>query len=95
MRQFAILLLSVAALAATTELAAARDGCGSGWYYNGYRCVPMNNYAPGRYFGGPGFYYGGIRNVGNGIYRDPNGNLQCYRRGFTVQDGVCKPYRGY
>ena len=35
------------------------------------------------------------QNLGNGIYRGANGQPYCYRRGFTVQDGVCKPYRGY
>jgi hypothetical protein len=83
MRRFAVLLLSVAALAATTELASARDGCGYGRYHNGYRCVPMG-------------WRGDAR-----VYRDYNRPTYGYGvqprcpHNWTVQDGVCKPYRGY
>src|SRR5476651_1085 len=42
-----------------------------------------------------GAYGGHYPGRGSSIYRDGGGNVFCYRRGFTVQDGVCKPYRGY
>jgi hypothetical protein len=53
---------------------------------------PPPGYYGGGYYGGPPpppppGYYGG------GYYRPRNWN-GC-PRGFTVQDGVCKPYRGY
>jgi hypothetical protein len=41
----------------------------------------------GGYYGGYGGYY---RGYGGGYY----GGSPC-ARGWTVQDGVCKPYRGY
>lgn len=94
MRRIAILLLSITALASTSELAAARDGCGPGRYWNGYRCAG-SGYGPGTYGYGAGPYYGQRgRDAGNGVYQR-RGQLYCYRPGFTVQDGVCKPYRGY
>ena len=40
-------------------------------------------YGPPRYDGGDGYY-------GRGYY-----DYAPCPRGFTVQDGVCKPYRGY
>src|SRR5262245_52870440 len=40
MLRIAITVAAFAALAATADLAAARDGCGSGWYWNGDRCIP-------------------------------------------------------
>jgi hypothetical protein len=32
-----------AAFAATSSIATARDDCGSGWYWNGDRCVPSRS----------------------------------------------------
>jgi hypothetical protein len=105
LRSLAIASLSMAALVSAAELAQARDGCGPGRFYNGYRCVPMGGYGGGYYDDGPRYYrpapppmyYGGGPRYGGGgsIYIDPNGRPQCRQRGFTVQDGVCKPYRGY
>ena len=43
---------------------------------------PHRHYGP-RYYGGDGYY-------GRGYY-----NYAPCPRGLTVQDGVCKPYRGY
>jgi hypothetical protein len=88
---FAIILLSALGLASSVELAAARDGCGPGRFYNGYRCVSEYGY-PGT--AGYGRYYA-PRNLGNGIIRGQDGRLHCADRRFTIQDGVCKPYRGY
>lgn len=93
MRGITIALLSIAALAFTADLAQARDGCGSGRYFNGYRCAWMG----GRTMV-PRVYertYGTVGS-GSGYYR-PNprfGGSGC-QRGYTVQDGLCKPYRGF
>lgn len=40
MFRIAAILAATAAFTATADLAAARDGCGSGWYWNGNQCVP-------------------------------------------------------
>ncbi|MGA7433066.1 MAG: hypothetical protein WBQ24_08555 [Xanthobacteraceae bacterium] len=50
-------------------------------YYGGYYGAPPPP---------PPGYYGG----GGGYYR-PRGSWNGCPHGFTVQDGVCKPYRGY
>jgi hypothetical protein len=81
MRSMAIAILGVAAFAAMTGEAAARDGCGNGFYYNGYRCAPI---AP-RYYAPP------PRAYEQRGYRTFNGCPP----GYTVQGGACKPYRGY
>lgn len=106
----AALLLGLAAFAAVPSAAQARDGCGPGWYHNGYACVPQRGpgYSPG-YGPGPGYgppppppgYYGG----GGGYGPQPrsranpdcypyHGRWICCPRNWTVQDGVCKPYTG-
>lgn len=95
MSRFALLLAAIAtAGVAMLSTADARDGCGRGWYFNGHRCVPMR---AARYYGA---YAGPIRPVGS-VRCNRYG--ECYRTaphscthpGFTIQDGVCKPYRGY
>ena len=72
-------LIAAAALGAISTTAEARDGCGRGMFYNGYRCVPDV-----RFFDGGREYRGdyGRRRSGCPKY-------------YSVQDGVCKPYRGY
>ena len=83
MRTLLALLIGLAGYAVLSQPSEARDGCGPGYYFNGYRCRPMvrEYYAPPppppRYYRGP--------------YRTFNG---CPPR-YTIQDGVCKPYRGY
>ncbi len=53
----------------------------------GCYCAPCG----GRYYGPPpGSYYGGPGDPGNGAYYGITGCPPHY----TVQDGVCKPYRG-
>jgi hypothetical protein len=106
MRRIAIMAASVLAFAAASvEVAAAADGCGRGRYWNGYRCAGGG----GGYYGGPRVYGGGY--YGGGYARPPRvqgsvrcdyrgrcypaGPLSCGNPGYTVQDGVCKPYRGY
>ena len=105
MRRIAIMLLSVSALAATTELATARDGCGEGHYWNGYRCTWMSNSS--FYVRRPDYGYRfydrpiqgessyGQPEVWFRVQYDRSGRPYCAQRGYTVQDGVCKRYRGY
>ena len=80
-------LLAAAALGAIATTAEARDGCGRGMFYNGYRCAPEG------YTRGPDvrFFYGQPEYRVD--YRRRRG--ACANPDFTVQDGVCKPYRGY
>ena len=85
MRRVLIVLAGIAALAATASTASARDGCGRGLYWNGYRCAPQF-VAPPRYMA-PRYEYAPPR----AYY----GRQQRCQYGWTVQDGVCKPYRGY
>ena len=64
------LLIGVAALGAIATAADARDGCGRGWYFNGYRCVPE---PPPRYYGPPPTYYGPPPDRGPGLLFDFGG----------------------
>jgi hypothetical protein len=85
----------------------ARDGCGRGWYWNGYSCVPQYAGPPPGYYGPPRGYYRGLDRPIYGEdsfgrpevwfrpYVAPNGSLQCAQPGYTVQNGICKRYRGY
>jgi hypothetical protein len=89
MRRIITLLLSVAAIAATSELASARDGCGAGRFWNGYRCAPIGwRYQPQRPYP---YNYGYAAPSPYG--RTPMNGPCPY--GLSLQDGVCKPYRGY
>jgi hypothetical protein len=45
---------------------------------------------PHRHYYGPGYYDRDDYSYRRGYY-----DYSPCRRGFTVQDGVCKPYRGY
>jgi hypothetical protein len=48
MRVLFAVLFAVAAMSVAPQAADARDGCGPGYYYNGYRCRPMDGgYGPG------------------------------------------------
>ena len=96
MRAALAIIAGLSALAAVPAPASAADGCGRGFYYNGYRCAPMGGgYDEQRRYGPPPGYYG---EPGH-----PPGRPDCYNVGgrriccphrWTVQDGVCKPYRG-
>jgi len=104
-------MLGLAALAAVPAPSQAADGCGRGWYNNGYRCAPMraprHNDYHGYYGEGPRVYYGErpyYRERPRPRYADPGhpygynynyGDPRCGRPNYTIQDGVCKPYRGY
>jgi hypothetical protein len=94
------ILLALAALTAFAGVAEARDGCGRGWFYNGYRCVPSGP-PPGAYIPPPpapryvaprGFAFAGPDRWGHPQYYPIRGRCP---QGFTVQSGLCKPYRGF
>jgi hypothetical protein len=102
--RFTALLATAATLmtvGAVSTPADARDGCGRGMYWNGWRCAPQHyrggpevNFYPGGYYQQPRRYYGEPR----GYYRgggpsERRGGGGCPRN-YTVQDGECKPYTG-
>jgi hypothetical protein len=60
-----------------------------GYYYGPYASPPA--YRPYAY--APRYY--GRQYIGRGMFRDSSGGIGCVNPGFTVQGGVCKPYRGY
>jgi hypothetical protein len=116
MRLMASVLLGVAAIAATASTSRAEDGCGRGWYWNGYNCAPYR-YVPRPQYDyrdydrwrwhhhhdyddedhdGPRYYR---YNYNDGArYYPPNPKWHTSNGcppHFTVQDGLCKPYRGY
>jgi hypothetical protein len=87
-------VLGTAALLTTTSTGSAADGCGRGRYWNGYGCAPMRAHIRPR--------YGRDAIAGQNSFGDPEvwfrphyGYGATCPRGFTVQDGVCKRYRGY
>ena len=90
MKTTILVALSAAALCATVGVASAQGfyfGIGPRPYYE------PEPYAP-RYYGAPRYYrdYGG-RGYGGGYYQ--RRGYACPNPSWTVQDGVCKPYRGY
>jgi hypothetical protein len=93
------ILLALATLTAFAGVAEARDGCGRGWFFNGVRCVPMAGPPvvvppppPPRYVAPRGFVYAGPDRWGHPQYYPIRGRCPA---GFTVQSGLCKPYRGF
>ena len=92
MKKLAFILLAGASLLGTAGIALAQG------YYGG-------GYGPGPYYGDRyrERYYDDRRYYrGRGGYAYPTaacyyvyGRRICCPGGFTVQDGVCKPYRGY
>ena len=105
MTRLALFFVCAAAATVTVSSAQARDNCGRGWFFNGAACVqeegPRYRPEPRYYQEQPQFrqerYYDDgprYRGGGNGMYRGPDGQMHCNNRSFTVQDGMCKPYRG-
>jgi hypothetical protein len=92
MRLAALALIGSIVLLAPLQPASARDGCGRGYAWNGYACVPV---AAGPYYR-PGYYpaprYEQPMPAWKRAYR---AQFQQCPRGYTVQDGRCQPYRGY
>lgn len=101
MRMLWTYLFAAMAVLLAAGAADARDGCGRGWYFDGYSCRPYQSYYRPRY-GYPPRYERPI--YGESSYGEPEiwyrprydyeGRLRC-PPGHTVQDGVCKRYRGY
>jgi len=96
------LLFGIAALGMISTTVDARDGCGRGMYYNGFRCAPEG--PPGGYYGppqggGPLFQFGfdGRGGGDDRRYSPPSRRYNtwngCPPR-YTVQDGQCKPFTG-
>jgi hypothetical protein len=95
--------LTLVSTSLVSTVAEARDGCGRGMYYNGRRCVPEDGpgYGP-RYqrdYGPAGpqlrLDLGGRR--AEARYAPPNPGFKTWNncpQNYTVQDGLCKPYRG-
>jgi hypothetical protein len=106
MRRNTGLFVGIAALAIISTVAEAADGCGRGLYYNGRRCVPQDDsdYRPQYRRGyeepedrGPQLRLdlGGRRDESR--YSPPNPNFKTWNncpQNYTIQDGLCKPYRG-
>ena len=93
------LLLGIAVLALTTVAAEARDGCGSGMFFNGRGCVPQGGFYGG--YGGYGGYrqydpYEARRTRDNVVQprRDRSGTISCGNPNYTWQSGACRPYTG-
>lgn len=96
------ILLALAALTAFAGVAEARDGCGRGFFFNGVQCVPMRAGPPVVVVPPPvvvrpapvrAWRPAGVDRWGQMTYwPGPRGN--CPPR-YTVQDGLCKPYRGF
>jgi hypothetical protein len=92
MKKFALILLAAASLLGTTGIASAQ-------WYGGYG---------GGYYGGPDPYYRERYRERYYDYDDRYYRRRHYRRGYgygygynpcgpgwSLQDGICKPYRGY
>jgi hypothetical protein len=109
MSRITALFVGIAALTVIATVAEAEDGCGRGWYYNGRRCVPMDapmyrrDYGPPVERGyGPPVDRGPQLRLGPGgregaRYSPPNPTFKTWNNcppNYTVQDGLCKPYRG-
>lgn len=90
-----LVLIGFAALMALAGAAEARDGCGGGFFFNGVRCVPMRAAPPPGYRPPPprAWAPAGLDRWGQPTYF-PGPRGSCPPR-YTVQDGICKPYRGF
>src|SRR5215467_5265647 len=98
MKKFALVLFAATSLLGSGGIASAQYYYGGGYYgapgpYYGHR------YYGGGYYGGRGYGYGGAI-IGQNNYGQlerwyPIGRYGTCPRGFSVQDGVCKRYRGY
>ena len=90
MRRMLITLAVIGGFVAAADVAVAQ------YYGPGYYQPPPNRYYRERYYGD----YGGYRPYVSPVdpygrqYGRRNPNAGC-PLGYTVQSGVCKPYRGY
>ena len=90
MKKLAFILLAAASLVWTAGVASAQ-WYGGGPYYGGGPGPYYGDRYRERYYDDDRYYRGGRGYYPPGRYRTSNG---C-QRGWTVQDGLCKPYRGY
>jgi hypothetical protein len=90
MKKLVFILLAAASLVGTAGVASAQ-GYGGGGYYGGPGPYYGDRYRERYYDSDDRYYRGGRGYYPPGRYRTVNG---C-QRGWTVQDGLCKPYRGY
>ncbi len=96
------LVFALASLVGTTGVASAQY-YGGGYYYNYPRPYYRGQYYDDdyrwRYYHRRGYGYGGAI-IGQDIYGRPEAYYpvgpggRCPRH-YTVQDGICKPYRGF
>jgi hypothetical protein len=98
MKKLALLLLAVTSLLGFGSIASAQYYYGGG-YYGAPSPYYGNPYHDGGYYRGRGYGYGGAI-IGQNNYGQlerwyPVGRGGICPRGYTVQDGVCKRYRGY
>jgi hypothetical protein len=97
-----VVFAGIAGLIVISTVAEAADGCGRGMYYNGRRCVPQDDDDYGRRDYGPPVGGPTLRlDLGGGRddarYSPPNPRFRTWNncpQNYTVQDGLCKPYRG-
>ena len=97
-----VVFAGIAGLIVISTVAEAADGCGRGMYYNGRRCVPQDDDGYGRREYGPPIGGPTLRlDLGGGRdearYSPPNPRFKTWNncpQNYTVQDGLCKPYRG-
>ena len=92
MKKFALILLAGASLLGTAGIASAQYYYGGGPYYGDpYR----GRYYDGGYYQRRGYAYSGQDVYGRPELYYPVGRGGRCPRGYTVQSGLCKPYRGY
>jgi hypothetical protein len=95
MKKLTLGLLALASFVGTTGVASAQYYYGGGYYYDHPRYYrDYDDYHHRR-----GYGYGGAI-VGQNIYGRPEAYYPVGRGGrcprhYTVQDGLCKPYRGF
>lgn len=101
MNRLLALALGLAALTALSPPAEARDGCGRGYYFDGYGCRPQGY--SGRHYAAPPQVYGyeRPRYYAQPRYYGPprpsmgaNGTISCNNPNYTWQNGACRPYTG-
>jgi hypothetical protein len=105
MRSILAITLGLAGAVSLSAAADARDGCGRGYHFNGYACVPSYGPPPQPYWSGqgwggppPGRYYApSVPNYYGNVVRPvvgANGAISCSNPRYTWQNGACQPYTG-
>jgi len=100
MKKLVLILFAAASLLETVGIASAQYYYGGGYYYpSPYYGDRYRGYYDGGYYQRQGYGYGGAIIGYNSFGRQelwyPVGRGGRCPRGYTVQDGVCKLYRGY